>query len=172
MAFFPSLVLAAALAIPTGCTTTSDGRKVPDPIVLTAIAQDAAYVGTTITLQTNPQYRPAFDQARLALEGLVAAGSGSPSDLQDVLSRLPVKQLQGTNGAIVVQQAVVILNAARAELAKLDKAQVYSGYVQPIAQGLLAGLDQALGVPASAPAAPAMPRVEPVPADLQVPFPK
>lgn len=172
MAFFLASALAAPLSLTTGCITTADGRKIPDPVVLTAIAQDAAYVGATITLKSNPQYRPEFELTRLALEQLIAAGSGSPSDLQAALAKLPIKELQGQNGAILVQQAVVVLNAARAKLAELDKAQVYSGYVQPIAQGLLAGLDQALGVPPSAPAAPPVPRATAVPANLEAPFPK
>lgn len=139
----------ATLSI-TGCTTTSTGQKVVDPAVLSTIAQEAAAVGVPLALQQYPQYRPQFELARKSLRALVAAGSGSPADLQKALAGLPVAQLRGQTGAIAVSSAVTIIDAAGKHLATMDKAQVWSNYVQPVATGLLAGLEQALG-PEAAP---------------------
>lgn len=141
-------LMVATLAVgPTACTTTSTGQKIPDPIVLQSVAQEAAAVGATFWLQNHNADRTSFELARTSLKALIATGSGSPADLQAALSQLPVKQLQGSQGAVIVQGAVVLLNAAGTQLAKLDKQEVWANYVQPVARGLLAGLDQAMGPP-------------------------
>ena len=129
----------------TGCTTTSTGQKVVDPTVLQAIAQSAASTGSYIYLQSNPQDRDKFVIAQKALQALIASGSGNVAQLQSALSTLPIKQLQGTQGAVIVANAVTLINIASKELTKLDTNQVASVYVLPIAQGLLDGLTQTLG---------------------------
>lgn len=139
------ILFAIVLLIPTGCTTTADGRRVPDVVLISAIAQSAASTGTILYLKSHPLDRPKFELARLSLRGLIAAGNGSPADLQAALSSLPISQLSGENGSVIVANAVVILDAAQKKIAELDRAQVWSGFVLPVAQGLLAGLDQALG---------------------------
>jgi hypothetical protein len=152
MAFFSALALGAML-MTSGCTTvtrqlangTTVTNSVPDPLVLRVASQEAASVGTTIYLQQRPQDKPQFLTARTSLRALVAAGSGSVADLQAALAGLPIKQLQGSNGVVLVDSAVTLIDAAGRELAKLDSKQIWSNYVQPIAQGILDGLDQALG---------------------------
>ncbi len=145
------------LAFPMGCVTGPDGKKVVDPAVLHSVAEDAAYVGTTFTLQSNPQYRPAFDQAHFALQQFVNANSTNFVDLQGILSQLPVKQL-GTNGTVILQgQALVLLDSARALVQRLDTQNIRGNYVLPIASGLLEGMNLALGA-------------VPTPANLQAPW--
>jgi len=129
----------------TGCTTTSTGQKVVDPAVLQGIAQSAASTASYIYLQSNPQDRDKFVLAQKSLQALIASGSGDVAGLQNALTTLPIKQLQGTQGAIIVANAVTVINIASKELTKLDKNQVASLYVLPIAQGLLDGLNQTLG---------------------------
>lgn len=137
--------LALILTFTPGCTTTQTGKSVPDAVVLQAVAQEAASVGATFWMQAHPENRAEFELARTSLRSLVAAGNGSVADLQQALSDLPIKQLSGSSGQVIVSGAVVLIDAAGKELAKLDSAGVWSFYVQPVAQGLLAGLDQALG---------------------------
>lgn len=140
-------VAAAVMAFEPGCVTTADGKKVVDPAVLHAVAEDAAYVGTMFTLQSNPQYRPAFEQARFALQQFVNLNSTNFVDLQAILAQLPVKQL-GTNGTVILQgQALILLDSARALVQRLDKNNIGANYVQPIATGLLEGLNLALNGP-------------------------
>jgi len=148
-----ALILTAGLT--TGCKTTSnaDGTttKTVDPIVLQVIAQDASAVGTSVFLQTNPQYRPAFELARTSIKALLAAGNGSPADLQAALAGLPLAQLKGTQGALIVSSAVTLIDLAGRQLQAADKKQVWATYVQPVAQGIADGLDQALGPTPSTP---------------------
>lgn len=139
-----TLIVAALCISFAGCTTTSTGQKVVDPVLLQAIAQSAAATGASFWLQDHANDREQFDMARKSLRALIATGNGSAADLQAALQSLPIKQLQGQKGVIIVSSAVTVLTIAGKELAKLDKGQVYSLYVLPVAQGLLDGLDQAL----------------------------
>jgi hypothetical protein len=146
----PYFLLTGTLAFTPGCITTQTGQKIPDPVVLQTVAQEAASVGTTFWLQSHPDAgtREQFELARTSLRALVSAGGGDIAALQNALSDLPIKQLSGTNGQVIVSGAVVLIDAAGKELLKLDSKGIYPNYVQPVAQGLLAGLDVALGPPA------------------------
>lgn len=150
---------ALCASLTTGCVSTprvsvsANGTAVtntvsmPDPGALKFVAQEAAQVGTTLWLTGHPADRDKFELARTSLKGLIAAGSGSPADLQAALSLLPVDKLAGQNGSVLVSGAVVLIDAAGNKLTSLDKNQVWSGYVLPVALGLSAGLDAALGPP-------------------------
>ena len=141
---FALLSILALLAMPA-CTTTPTGQSTVDPVVLQAISHEAAAVGATLDLAARPQDRGPMQLAQTSLKALIAAGSGNPADLQAALSSLPIAQLKGTQGAVIVAGAVTIIDAAGKQLATMDKAQVYNSYVLPVAKGVLAGLDQALG---------------------------
>lgn len=151
MAFLSVVAIGAMLS--TGCTTVTrtaaDGsvttNSVPDAIVLQVAAENAAAIGGAYVLQTHPEFRPQLELTLTSLRTLVAAGTGSVADLHNALSQLPVTALQGTNGTIVVSGAVVLIDAARNELARFDKNGIWSYYVQPVATGLRDGLAQALG---------------------------
>lgn len=140
-----SLAILTSMLAFTGCTTTSTGSKTVDPAILRIVSQEAAAVGSTVWLQGHPNDRQAFTLARTSLRALIATGTGSPADLQAALASLPITQLQGSGGAVIVSGAVVLLDAAGRQLTALDKKQVWSSYVLPIAQGLEAGLTQTLG---------------------------
>jgi hypothetical protein len=127
-----------------GCTTTPSGSKIPDPALLQLTAQEASAVGTILWLKDHPNDRAKFELARTSLKGLVAAGSGSPADLQAALQSLPISELNGTQGAVIISSAVVLMDRAGQQLVGLDKSQIWSRYVAPIAMGLAAGLDQGL----------------------------
>lgn len=142
----PPKLLAALLCF-AGCTTTPTGQSVPDPIVLRTVSQEAAALGGQFWLVSHPENRNEFELARASLAALIATGNGTPADLQKALAGLPIKQLEGSQGAVLISGAVVLLDAAGRQLIKLDSAQVWSAYVEPVAQGLLAGLDMALATP-------------------------
>lgn len=147
--------LLAVLAFAPGCTSVrtvgADGtavtNSVPDPTILRITAQEAAALGGQFWLAEHPENRPEFELARTSLAALIATGNGTPADLQAALAQLPIKQLEGSSGAVIISGAVVLLDAAGRQLVKLDSKQVWSAYVEPVAQGLLAGLDQALATP-------------------------
>lgn len=140
-------ILSIALILSPGCQTTPTGQTIPDPLVLQLTAQEAAAIGTQLWLGTHPNDRAQFETARASLRVLLGAGKGSAADLQVALSSLPIKQLSGTNGSVIVTTAAILISKGGQQLAKLDTAGVWSYYVEPVAQGLADGLDQTLGKP-------------------------
>jgi hypothetical protein len=147
---FAVALLTSTLAFTPGCVTTETGQKIPDPVLLQSVSFEAASVGATFWLQSHPdpETRAQFVLVQASLRTLVSAGSGDLAQLQAALSDLPIKQLSGTNGQVIVGGAVVLIDAAGKQLLKLDSKGIYPHYVQPVAQGVLAGLDIALGTSA------------------------
>lgn len=155
-----TLALAGLLA--AGCTTvtttTPDGGtntvRVPDVKQMQLVAKSAAFLTTEIWLYglgdksnvpAHPEDRPKFEKARASLQALIAAGTFSVGDLKAALQALPVSEMQGDAGRLVIGEAVVLWDTYGRQLATLDQAQVFNGYVLPVAQALLDGLNLALG---------------------------
>jgi hypothetical protein len=141
-----SLVLLLSL---TGCVTTPDGHNVPDVKLMCSVAQTAAYTGSSIYLLSHPQDRPKFELARNSLQALIAAGTFSAEDLTRALQSLPIKQLEGEKGILIVGTAVSLWDAYGQQLVELDKAQVFETYILPVAIAIKAGLDSALAIPST-----------------------
>src|SRR4051812_32016726 len=117
-----TLLLAGALSILTltpGCVTTPSGQNIIDPVAIETVAQGAAALTATGLLQYNPAYRLELELSRKSLRVAVDAGSTNLADLRDALSHLPVSQLQGTNGTILVTGGVTILDNAQRLIAKI-----------------------------------------------------
>lgn len=155
------LSLSLTLTLAAGCKTmtrpgSTNTVTVPDVELMKSTAQSAAFIGTTIYLNglgtdnipAHPEARAAFETARLSLRTLIAAGSFSPSDLTAVLKSLPVQELKGDAGTLVIGEAVILWDQYGRQLADLDKAQVFNTYVLPVAKAILNGLDLAMGPPA------------------------
>ena len=139
--------LAALLAGITGCSTTPTGQKVPDVKAMSAVAQSAAAIGSMVWLEHNPGDRATFEQVRTGLRILIASGTFQASDLTTLLRQLPIKELKGDSGTLIVGTAVTLWDVYGRQLTDLDKAQVFATYVLPVAQAILAGLDQGMGGP-------------------------
>jgi hypothetical protein len=151
MAIFSALSLSGAMLM-SGCTTVTHQlangstvtNSVPDPIVLRMVATEAATVGTQAWLAKNPQDADKFDMARKSLRGLLAVGGGTVADLQKALSLLPVDQLTGTNGQVIVTAASVVISQAGQWALRFDTKNIWPDYIEPLARGLADGLDAAL----------------------------
>jgi hypothetical protein len=182
MAMFACAVLAvASIGCKTVVTTDANGisstNKVPDQVAIaiaTGAAKSAAYLGTKIYLEGipprlagHPNDRPAFETARASVKTLIAAGTFSSGDLSSALQGLPIKELQGGKGTLIVGEAVTLWDTYGRLLASLDKAQAFQEFVLPFAQAIADGLDLALGPATAAPTT-----VTPTPANLEEPFQK
>lgn len=180
MALFATALLAFTS---TGCktVTTTDAagvlqtNRVPDQLAIdlsAGVARSAAYLGTKIYLEGlpprlagHPQDRQSFELARTSVKGLIAAGSFTSADLTTALQGLPIQELKGAEGTLIVGEAVVLWDQYGRMLASLDKAQAFKTFVLPFAQAIADGLDLALGPPTAAPTT-----VTPTPANLEEPF--
>jgi hypothetical protein len=166
------LVLAAAVllvAMASGCRTVTSSSvdangqtnivtsRVPDATTVALIAgtaKSAAYLGTKIYLEGlpprlagHPEAREEFVLARNSVLTLLALGNFSAGDLTAALQNLPIKELQGETGTLIVGEAVVLWDSYGRQLSSLDKAQVFQGYIKPVAQAICEGLTMALGPP-------------------------
>lgn len=131
----------------SGCGTLGK----PDPGLVQLVARDAGFIGAQAALTYNPGFRVELELTRQALQAFVAAGKGDVTNLQGILQQHLPGGLGGTTNSMLVvgNGGIILYNAAGAAIAKLDKGQLVSTYAQPIAQGLLQGISQALGMPTS-----------------------
>lgn len=136
--------LLSAFLLPGCATAPVSGQRLVDPAVLTTIAYEATAVGAPIYLKAHPEQREAFVMAQKSLRALLAVGQGSQEDLAAALKALPIKQLQGDQGAVIVSGAIVLLDTAGRQLAARDQAHVWENWVRPVGAGVLQGLDQVL----------------------------
>src|SRR5262245_15790811 len=104
------LVAALACALP-GCKSTPTDKP-PDSARVASIARIAAYTGTRVHLTKSPGDRPYFESARESLASLSAGGNYDPAALSQALSKLPIKELQSTEGALIVGTAVMLYDEA------------------------------------------------------------
>ena len=128
---------ASALLI-TGCSTG------PNPALLQSVSQQAAfYTGTAL----KDKYPNELNLTYNSLNAFVAVGGGTVNDLAQALSPLPIKALQGTNGAVLAQGSALLIHSGGSILLNLNTnvANVNNQYVLPVATGLRDGLGQALG---------------------------
>lgn len=127
------LALAAAVTL-AGCTTLSTEQKLA---VVKTVATEAAYVGASYDLRANPQHQAAFVLTVESLRGLANAGNYDPAAFRAALAGLPA--LHGATGALI--DAGATLYSVSIGFVDLSSAP----YVKAALEGIIAGLDDALG---------------------------
>lgn len=107
-----------------------------------SLAHDAASIGTLVTLQSQPQYRPAFQAAHLELERQLDGNAIIDLEsIRAVLATLPIRELKG-------ERAVVAVTATRIIFRRLvngeteEKVHLYS---RALATGIRDGIGAGLG---------------------------
>ena len=138
-----SLILAAlCLAVFTGCKTTSGGGRVtPDRVGV--VAEVAAYTGATVWLAKHPEDAPKFELARTAIGTLLSSTNVTPADLTRALQGLPIKELRGDQGALIVGNALILYDVMLRDSVNLDANE----YLRPVISGIYGGLNRALPPP-------------------------
>ena len=136
-----------ALFVQACATDPATGKRVPDVDRMQSIAKDATAIGTRDYLTLKPEDRGKFIMARNALSALIAAGEFNAADLETALAQLPIKQMQGGKGAILIDSAIILWDAYGQEVTRLDKAQVFETYILPVAKSILDGLNIGLAPP-------------------------
>lgn len=121
-----------------GCAGVPTERKISR---MATLAELAAFTGASIDLADNPAHRPYFEASRAALDGLVRSENYDPTAFAAALSGLPVKELKGEKGSLVVGAAVILWEEYAAEVVNLDR----STYVKPVIAAVAKGLARALG---------------------------
>ncbi len=128
---FALTLIALALAT-TGCKSFNNN--------LGPIAQLASYTGSSIDLNKNPNHCTNYVAVIGNLTVLDMAGVYDLGSFTVALQPLPVKQLEGPNGTLILGGSAILLNLAGSNLLGTNQANV----VKPILQGTKIGLTQAV----------------------------
>ncbi|HYG98860.1 MAG TPA: hypothetical protein VD837_06985 [Terriglobales bacterium] len=106
--YIPSLCLLLAAL---GCAVfDKNATPAEKAIEIQWLAEDAASLGTEVSLITNPQYRPAFEAAYAELNRLVESEQPiTLVSLQKVLATLPIDKLKGKEAEIGIRGSRLVL---------------------------------------------------------------
>jgi hypothetical protein len=144
-------LLLAVIFLNLGCATSSprtpltpEQRAEQKAARLQAITEAAAFAGATVWLAKHPDDRAKFEMARDGLSMLTGGESTiSQTQLADLVRKLPIKELQGEQGALYVGLAMIAYDAYLKEHIHIDG----NANVRAAAVGLHSGLTRALGTP-------------------------
>lgn len=128
------LTLLLALALFTGCSTTTDNQRLASAVKM------AAYIGTSEYLLAHPESRPKFEAAERELFAMAGGESLDAVSLLAIAQRLPVKELKSERAAIYVTAAAVLISDYGATI-PADQL----GELKPIATAMGQGIQLALG---------------------------
>lgn len=140
-----TVIAAALIAVVSfstiGCKTGETATDAQKAARVATVAQLAAFDGASIWLTSHPDDRQYFEAARTSLKLLLATDTINPADFTAALQGLPIKELQGPNGALIVGSAVILYDAYLRENVNLDA----NVYLRPVITAVAQGLDRALG---------------------------
>lgn len=135
-----TLLLSALLAvILAGCATTSKTQ------LTGSIAKLAVRRGTVELLKAKPQYRPQLTAAKGALDLALSLDQPTTADLKSALATIPMKEIQGDQGLMLVADVKDLLNLL-AQLVQIQNLDT-SG-LKDILHGVDDGLTDALALTA------------------------
>lgn len=126
-----------SLLFSVGCTTFSNVATTKN---LAALAEVAAYTGTTYQLQQDAGSLPAFQVAHEAVKKLIDTQNYDPSALASALAGLHVRELKGPKGQLLISSTLILWDAYAPDITAIDSKQK----VLPILQALDKGIGKAL----------------------------
>jgi hypothetical protein len=151
-----SLALAVAVTAAagfTGCvtkavvTTSANGAsitnfvRVPDVARISRLAGGAAQLGSQAWLAKNPNDRRYFVIANESLKGLVDSQNYDPAAFAQALSVLPMKELQGPEGSIIISGALLVWDEALASSTGLNRIELVAATLKKVQEGIQKTLD-------------------------------
>jgi len=131
-------MLSLALLISSGCASTTPATKIAQ---VQNLSYAAASIGTSLALQSNPAYRPAFEIAYTNLDALVTTGVLTGDQLRAILASLPVRELKDQRATIAIEVATILYDALVGSKINVEA----QPYVLAAATGIRNGMKQALG---------------------------
>lgn len=142
--FILALIAAGFALILSGCSTTGAGgpagatNEAARIERIAGVAEVAAYSGAGYWLLDHPQDRDKFAAAIAAL----GAVTGDPVEFRNALGGLPVKELKGDKGALIVGAAVLLYETEFAQLTHIDQRSAVAVVARHVRAGLARALEQ------------------------------
>ena len=122
-----------------GCTTTPEGKTVPDVPRIAAITREAATIGTQETLIRRPEVKDKFIMVVAQLAVLETQGDITVESLLAIVSQLPVNELKSDNARLAISGARLVVAAAGWSDVTIVRAEQLRPVVTALREGLIAG---------------------------------
>lgn len=141
-----SITLAAIIAIVyalatlfSGCTTTPEGKTVPDIARIALITREAATIGTQEAIFREPQWKEKFILVAAQLAVLEAQPDITVESLLGIISQLPVNELRSHDATLAISSARLLIAAAGWSSVTIVRAEQLRPVVTALREGLIAG---------------------------------
>jgi hypothetical protein len=132
------LIVATALAV-AGCTTTPEGKTVPDIARIAMITQEAATIGTAEALARKPEWKVQFSVVVVELTKLESESDITVESLLRIVSQLPVDKLQSDNARLAFSSARLLVAASGWSTVAIVRSEQLRPVVTALRNGLVAG---------------------------------
>lgn len=132
---------------PAGPGTGDQVQTSPQPDAtkirrVATIARLAAFDGAMITIDSRPGDRAYFVASKSALDGLLRDQNYDPIAFREAIQKLPIKELKGPAGSILVNTAVEVFDELETETVSLDRSVWLLPVITAVRDGFAKALDQ------------------------------
>ena len=137
--------LAIGGAILYGCSGCASMSPTQQAAMVQAVSFDAASIGAGVDLRDHPDHRALYTVVKVGLDRLIADGTYDPLAFREAVEMLPISELRGENGALIILGAVSIFTLSTGYLDITNSPPL----LQAAITGMRDGLAQALQRPGS-----------------------
>jgi hypothetical protein len=134
-----NLCLVTGLIAAGACTTTPEGKTVPDVPRIAAITREAAQIGTTEALIRRPEVKEKFILVVAQLAVLEAKENITVESLLSIVSQLPVKELGSDDARLAISSMRLVVAAAGWSTVEIVRAEQLRPVVTALRDGMMAG---------------------------------
>ena len=133
------ITLCLVTGLLAGCTTTPEGKTIPDVPRIAAITREAATIGTTEALIRNPQLKEKFILVAAQLAVLETQGDITVEKMLYIVSQLPVNELKSADARLAISAARLVVAGAGWSSVTIIRDEQLKPVVTALREGLVAG---------------------------------
>lgn len=122
-----------------GCTTTPEGKTIPDVPRIAAITREAAAIGTQEALVRNPALKEKFVLVAAQLAILETQGDITVEKMLYIVSQLPVNELKSDDARLAISAARLVVAGAGWSSVTIIRDEQLRPVVTALREGLIAG---------------------------------
>ena len=133
------MTLCIVTGLMAGCTTTPEGKTIPDVPRIAAITRETATIGTQEALLRQPKLKEKFILVAAQLGVLETQGDITVEKMLYIISQLPVDKLQSPNASLAISSARLVVAAAGWSSVTVVRDEQLRPVVTALREGLVAG---------------------------------
>jgi hypothetical protein len=130
------------VALPLSCVT--QGCRTIDQASLLQLACNVARTSVAYGVQVDcnryPDHKAAWAAGRLALDKILQADNFDPAALRTALAALPLRELQGPQGALVIDTIITVFSAGTDTFLDIKKSPTLYAIGSAVRDGIEAGM--------------------------------